>query len=209
MTVLDLPALSNHALTVLHKGMLEGEPVAKATLWMNGTRLVYKIVDKMIGVGIITEDQRGDATQSGLLSVGESLPKWDPKRGRYSTFIWTAARNAILDYAVGEKQHGLTGEVDIKTFVQEQLDPSEEAYEDVEEVADLIESDRGLELAMDSLESLERSVVFEYYYLDKTDAEIGRRHLMSTKKARALRHKAVDRMRLELAHDLIQFGFDY
>lgn len=47
-------------------------------------------------------DQREDLIQDGLMKVGKDIKSWDPTLGRFSTFVCTVARRAMLTH-IGRK----------------------------------------------------------------------------------------------------------
>lgn len=196
-----IDTLTNKELIRLHNLAAQGDKAAWDTLWMHGVRLVWKIADKMVRVGILLDTDKEDAIQEGVLAVGQSLPSWQPDRGKYSTFIWASARNAILTYALGEAQHGIAGDIDIRGFVQRRVDSFNQ--EEIEEIVCTgsdamlasVEDSREVEASLEALTALERAVVFDYYFLENSDAQIGSRYGMSTSRAFNARHKAIHKMK--------------
>jgi len=89
---------------------MDGDQEAWQTLWLQGVRMVEKLVNKFISLGKLLPGDRADAIQEGNLAIGEALPNWSPNRGAYSTYIWTCIRNSLSDYNLQESRGGLTGD---------------------------------------------------------------------------------------------------
>ena len=94
---------------LLFQQMLYGDVAAEQTLWLQGVKMVIKLVNKFVSLGRIDPGDTLDAIQEGNLAIGEKLDKWDPQRGAYSTFMWNVVRNALVDFAREEEKGGLTG----------------------------------------------------------------------------------------------------
>jgi len=89
---------------------MDGDKDAHDQLWLQGVRMVNKLVKRFIQLGKILPGDEMDAIQEGNLAIGEALPHWSPNRGAYSTFMWTVIRNNLTDYNIKESAGGLTGE---------------------------------------------------------------------------------------------------
>lgn len=102
--------LSHEEQAALHQAAQEGDDKALEALWMQGTRLVQKIADRLHrNVGAISAEVE-DLTQEGYASIGKSIDTWNPEKGKFSTWIGQRAEWAMLDYVNGRARYGgITG----------------------------------------------------------------------------------------------------
>jgi len=89
---------------------MDGDKDAHDQLWLQGVKMVNKLVKRFIQLGKILPGDEMDAIQEGNLAIGEALPEWSPNRGAYSTFMWTVIRNSLTDFNTAESRGGLTGD---------------------------------------------------------------------------------------------------
>ena len=89
---------------------MDGDKDAHDQLWLQGVRMVNKLVRRFIQLGKLLPGDELDAIQEANLAIGEALPQWSPNRGAYSTFMWTVIRNSLTDFNTAESRGGLTGD---------------------------------------------------------------------------------------------------
>lgn len=173
----------------LWKQAMDGNEASWHLLWMQGHRMVRKLVKKFIQLGKILPGDEMDALSVGYLAIGESLPSWTPNRGAYSTYIWTCIRNALVDFNMDESKGGLTGE-DAESVTQTALEGysgSDNHGEAGYLITDFFDETHYLDvdivaLFMDyqaTLTGSQRDVLDLLFWGDKTQAEIGLIHGIS------------------------------
>lgn len=93
-------------LAKLHTRMVDGDREAYDILWLHGTKLVLKIVNKLHNEGLLWADFN-DAVAAGNLAIGEALQRWEPRKSTYATWIWIRIRGAVLDGNYKEQASGM------------------------------------------------------------------------------------------------------
>ena len=164
---------------------MDGDKEANQALWLQGVRMVNKLVKKFIQLGKILPGDEMDAIQEGNLAIGENLKNWSPNRGAYSTFIWVCIRGALVDFNDKESREGLTGNFDFDEVIHDALDlrtpaqndgsPKQKTMADMHGIVhDLDVDDVVLLLDYDHLlDDEEKEVLDLLLYEDWTYEEIG------------------------------------
>ena len=116
------------------------------------------------------EDYSDDIVQDTFLKVWKNLKKFNKDKSSFKTWIFTIARNTIIDFLKKKK---------ISTFSE--LDNDEENFEnEIKDEADLpdeifskIEDEKVLNILVDELPAKYKEVIILYYQEDMTFKEIG------------------------------------
>lgn len=204
---LDFPHYSNSELAALQQRALAGDREAWEALWLHGVRMVTKLCKRLRNLGILYAEDWEDAVQEGNLAIGQALPHWSNNQGRYSTYVWTCIRNAVVDYTTRQKRGGVTGEIDWDQFQRRTIDQS---YRDGWKgylITDLEDDDHNLDdariesidllSALDScLNDQERDIIDRYYLRDQGDPEIAVYLGISKQAVGQKRNKALEALRL-------------
>lgn len=73
-------------------------------------------------------DEREDLIQDGLLSVGANIKSWNPALGRFSTFVCSVARNAMLTHIERkDRKAAATRELDVEQPDNQEWSPLPQA----------------------------------------------------------------------------------
>lgn len=182
--IVDGPVLSRKQQRELHERAKDGDDAAHKALWLQGVRMVKKLVTKMVQIERVPGEQFEDALQEGYLAVGEALSEWDPARGAFSTFVWTVVRNALADFGARET-------VDPELF--EDLDEVDEMhhpehYLDVDGI--LLYTDLEEHLRLEELEVIEMLV-----YQDASLEQVADVLSMSRQTVAKYRDSGIERLR--------------
>lgn len=150
-----------------------GDEASYHALWLQGEGLVKKLIGTFIRRGFAAPEQVDDLYGTGMLAVGQSLQSWDPDRGAYSTYIWPAIRNSMIDFL---KEESMV----------------------VSKLSEFVEADIQQPEEVDNqhlffLEHL-TEVLCCYYVAGMTDAEVGNHLGISAREARDERIADLDQL---------------
>lgn len=160
-----------------------GDEASYHTLWLQGEGLVKKLIGTFLRRGFAAPEQVDDLYGTGMLAVGQSLHSWDPDRGAYSTYIWPAIRNSLIDY-LKEESEGLSR---LSEFVEsDHLQPEEVDNQHLFFLENLTE------------------VLCCYYIAGMTDAEVGTHLGMTAKQARDVRIADLDQLSAKLGDQSLE-----
>lgn len=204
--VAEVTIVSKREQAELWMKAMDGDQEAWHLLWLQGTRMVLKLVRKFIELGKILPGDEMDAIQEGNVAVGLALPNWTPNRGAYSTYIWTCIRNGLTDFNLEESKGGLTGmgaEHTVHDAIELRPNGQNEGRMPDRNVADwhgyahdLDVDDLALLIDYDNtLDSLEREVLDQIYFLDRTLTEVGEDLNLSRQTVAKYRDEGLNKLR--------------
>ena len=179
----EFPTYSNSELAQLQQKALVGDKDAWEAVWLHGVRMVLKLTDRLYKLGILYLEDLDDAVQEGNLAIGEAIPSWSNNRGRYSTYVWTCIRNAMVKYSSEQRRGGVTGDIDWDLFTRHDIefqyegDWKKHLVTDLSGMntpshEDLVIDHSDLQAAACELTDRELEVVDRYYFRDQSDAEV-------------------------------------
>lgn len=139
-------------------------------------------VQRYVRTKISNPQDAEDVCSSVFFKVQRGLTLYDDSRASLSTWIYSIARNAVVDFYRRSRQ---TVQLD------EEIVCTEDGFEDIynEETLDLLAS------ALESLSSRESDVIILHYYSGKSLKEIADLMQMSYSNMKALHKKALFRLK--------------
>jgi len=108
----DIRPRSRKELAGLHAEMVLGNREAHKTLWLHGTKLVLKIVNKLRNENLLRMTFE-DAVAEGNLAIGDALSRWEPRKSTFATWVWIRIRGAVLNEDNRTGRGYMTGGVDL------------------------------------------------------------------------------------------------
>lgn len=143
---------------LLVQGLLVGDEDAIRAVYARFGRPVYSLGLRLLG----SRESAEELTQDVFLTVWRKAARFDPSRGRLSTWLMTIAHNLAVDRL--RREHGVRRPSLV--LVDEVPETARESEEDV-----LLERDAALR-ALDSLSDAERVLLSRAYFRGLTAREI-------------------------------------
>ncbi len=199
--------LSRKEAAELHKKAVKGDQEAWHTLWLHGTRLVLKIVNKLHARGLL-QMEKEDAVAEGNLAIGNALLRWRPAKSRFGTWVWIRVRGAILSEDAKHQRGFLVGDAEDApdvvsssssytggdaergfdlTEVSEEGQTPEDALRNTE-VAELLD-------AIESLPSREYEYIFRHYICDESQRDIAFSEGISERMIRKIMERGIIKLK--------------
>lgn len=206
---LDLTTIehrTNTELQALHSRALDGDKDAWHELWLYGTKLVLKIVNKLHKEGLLRSSFE-DAVGAGNLAIGESLVRWNPRKSAFGTWVWIRVRFAILDGNRADEKKGLTGSSEAAPAVLSNNASYGDAWGKDLDLVDLMQGGldsedyeeavlyENLYAAINELPPRERRYILEVYFEDGSVAELAAVEGISHQMVRKVLARAIDAIR--------------
>lgn len=151
--------------------------------------LFYKKVWRFIYFSFWDKEQTSDLTQNTFIKLWKSLPSFNVERGSLQAYIFTIARNLIIDESRKKKESLLDEALEI---------PSKE---NLEEDLDRKEAAERVQKALANLEPEEKQIIILRYFEDLAFADISK--ILKTKEG-ALRvrvHRILEKLKEELKNE--------
>lgn len=197
------------------KGLLKeaqrGNKKAWDDLWLYGTKLVLKIVNKLNDLGLVYSFE--DAVAEGNLAIGEALTRWNPAKAQFSTWVWIRVRGAVLnqtnkdmDIESNETSFGVEAVNRVgEDIVLDGSNLVESPYGDPAKLADHIEF---MELVFQELPDRERDVIVLRYFEDFTQTGVADMMDVSRQMVDKIEKRALARLKESLEGGLHSLNSD-
>ena len=130
-----------------------------------------------------------DVCSAVFLKIQRGLPQYDPSKSSLSTWIYSIARNAVIDFYR-------------RSRTDEQLDEEIACTEDGFETLYEEETLEALAAALERLPTRESDVIILHYYSGKPLKEIAQRMKMSYSNLKSLHKKALVHLKKQLRLEL-------
>lgn len=202
---------SHAELVELHERATAGDQEAFNVLWLHGAKLCVNIARRLNRLGLVSSAEFLDLVQEGNLAVRSALPKWDPDKGNFTTWIGFAARGYMLNWA-REKARvgGVTGKIDgqLATVLTATEATEGQFWDAVEETfastdsgpsllpEDAVDADRVLRIAEQVLTPRELYYVNCIYRLGLKQAELARLEGRTQSSIASVVNNALDKLRV-------------
>lgn len=158
-----------------------GNKEAYGKLYTLNLKKIYRFIYYMVYDVKLTED----LTQDTFFRVWKSLSRYEEEKGTFTSFLFTVARNLVIDYSRRKKESRLDPEIA----------ESIASGEDIEEQVIRRERQEQVQYTLAKLDSLDRQIVMLRFFEELPTREIAR---IVDKKDGAVRvrlHRALAKLR--------------
>ena len=197
------------------KGLLKeaqrGNTKAWDDLWLYGTKLVLKIVNKLNDLGLVYSFE--DAVAEGNLAIGEALTRWNPAKAAFSTWVWIRVRGAVLnqtnkDMERDNAEQNFDVEVTNREGVEEDLSGVDLVVSPYGDPVRLAEHVEFMELVFNQLPDRERDVIVLRYFEDFTQVKVADMMDISRQMVDKIEKRALARLKESLEGGLHSLDSD-
>lgn len=178
----------------LYEAMILGDDEARTELWMSMADQVDKLVANMERKQLLQIDTE-DARQEGMLAVGNYLDLFDPSKGSFSSYMWSACRGAILQANKADISKGTSKERQDVTF----SDVDDEEFESDYDLERIVLGDEVWAIAEGLLTHTELNVISLRYIEGDSYREAGYKLNMPYKTVEYTEKRALDKIRYAIS----------